>query len=273
MHFLGQRRPAERILDRLGPAGERKQRLFACACCRRLAGRLTDERSRRAVEVAERNALRLAVQEDLLEAHRAAREVAQSFGGQVNFESLGEAEPWPLPGAEPFAAGALMAEGAPPLSPFTLAPDRLAIGPFRRLPEEEGRAYWAARAAAEVANPNALQAAILASWAARRSAASVISTPYGGDPESEAQLALLADVAGTILCPRTVDPFCLTWNQGTVARLARVLYDERRFDEMPVLGDALEEAGCTDTSLLEHCRNGGPHVVGCWALDLVLRKV
>ena len=54
--------------------------------------------------------------------------------------------------------------------------------------------------------------------------------------------------------------------------LARSVYDDRRFDELPILADALEEAGCTDPALLEHLRRPGPHVRGCWALDLVLNK-
>ena len=41
---------------------------------------------------------------------------------------------------------------------------------------------------------------------------------------------------------------------------------------LAVLSDALEEVGCTDTALLSHLRSPGPHVRGCWALDLVLGK-
>jgi hypothetical protein len=62
------------------------------------------------------------------------------------------------------------------------------------------------------------------------------------------------------------------WNRGTVVRLAQQIREEQRFDEMPVLGDALEEAGCTDTTILDHCRSGGHHVAGCWVLDLLLAE-
>jgi hypothetical protein len=55
-------------------------------------------------------------------------------------------------------------------------------------------------------------------------------------------------------------------------QLARSLYEERRFEDMPVLADALEEAGCQDAAVLEHCRGPGPHVRGCWVLDVVLGK-
>jgi hypothetical protein len=70
----------------------------------------------------------------------------------------------------------------------------------------------------------------------------------------------------------TVDPSWLVWNHGTVLALARRIYDDRAFDTMPILGDALEDAGCTDMAILEHLRGPGPHARGCWALDLILGK-
>jgi hypothetical protein len=70
--------------------------------------------------------------------------------------------------------------------------------------------------------------------------------------------------------PAPLPATVLAWDGGTVARLARVLYDERGFDRLPILADALEEAGCTDVALLAHCRSPGPHVLGCWAVDQCL---
>jgi hypothetical protein len=64
----------------------------------------------------------------------------------------------------------------------------------------------------------------------------------------------------------------LTWNDGTVPRIAQHIYDERRWNDMPILGDALLDAGCDDEELLSHCRGDGPHVRGCWAVDLILNK-
>jgi hypothetical protein len=64
----------------------------------------------------------------------------------------------------------------------------------------------------------------------------------------------------------------LQWNDGTVLRLAHVTYEERAFDRLPILADALEEAGCTDADILAHCRSAGPHVRGCWVIDLLLGK-
>ncbi len=70
-----------------------------------------------------------------------------------------------------------------------------------------------------------------------------------------------------------VEPAWLTWRNGLISTMARALYDERRFDEMPVLADALEDAGCTEAALLEHCRASKEHARGCWALDALLGRV
>jgi hypothetical protein len=69
-----------------------------------------------------------------------------------------------------------------------------------------------------------------------------------------------------------VDRSWLSWNGGLVAKLAHDLREGQRFAEVPVLGDALEEAGCTDEAILAHCR-GPLHVRGCWLLDLLLDSV
>ena len=62
------------------------------------------------------------------------------------------------------------------------------------------------------------------------------------------------------------------WNDGTVHRVAQAIYDERAFERMPILADALEDAGCDNADILNHCRNGGEHVRGCWVIDLLLGK-
>ena len=54
--------------------------------------------------------------------------------------------------------------------------------------------------------------------------------------------------------------------------MSRRMYDARDFSDMPVLADALEEAGCNDADILGHCRSGGEHVRGCWVIDLLLGK-
>jgi anti-anti-sigma regulatory factor len=70
--------------------------------------------------------------------------------------------------------------------------------------------------------------------------------------------------------PRLLGPSCLAWNGGTVPQLARAIRDGRAYDRLPILADALEEAGCAHADTLNHCRQAGPHVPGCWALSLIL---
>jgi hypothetical protein len=62
------------------------------------------------------------------------------------------------------------------------------------------------------------------------------------------------------------------WQTANVVAIARAIYHEGSFDRLPILADALEEAGCTDADLLAHCRGPDPHVRGCWVVDLLLGK-
>lgn len=70
----------------------------------------------------------------------------------------------------------------------------------------------------------------------------------------------------------TADLSWLASNNGTVVKLAQAIYDERAFDRLPILADALEDAGCTNQDILAHCRGGGEHSRGCWVVDLLLGK-
>jgi hypothetical protein len=79
----------------------------------------------------------------------------------------------------------------------------------------------------------------------------------------------LRDIFGNPFRPVIADPRWLTSN---VTDLARTIYDERAFDRLPILADALMDAGCADEAILSHCRSEGPHVRGCWVVDLVLGK-
>jgi hypothetical protein len=54
--------------------------------------------------------------------------------------------------------------------------------------------------------------------------------------------------------------------------LARGIYAERAFDRLPILADALQDAGCDNADVLAHCRGRGPHVLGCWVVDRLLKK-
>jgi hypothetical protein len=91
------------------------------------------------------------------------------------------------------------------------------------------------------------------------------------EPSPE-ECALLRDVIGDPFRPVPIRPHWLTWDVGRVVALARNFYQQRRFDLLPVLSDALEDAGCDSADLLSHLRGPGPHVPGCWALDLLLGK-
>ena len=79
----------------------------------------------------------------------------------------------------------------------------------------------------------------------------------------------LRDIFGNPFRPVAVDP---TWLTSTAVALARGIYDDRAFDRLPILADALQDAGCENADVLDHCRGPGPHVRGCWVVDLVLGK-
>jgi hypothetical protein len=82
-------------------------------------------------------------------------------------------------------------------------------------------------------------------------------------------LPILAEIVGPSPAVR-IDPFWLAWNDGTVVKLAQSIYEDHRFDDMPILGDALEEAGCTEQAILCHCREPRKHWRGCWLVDAIL---
>ena len=62
------------------------------------------------------------------------------------------------------------------------------------------------------------------------------------------------------------------WLSSSVVALAETINDEKAFDRLPILADALEDAGCTNADILNHCRQPGEHVRGCWVVDLLLGK-
>ena len=82
----------------------------------------------------------------------------------------------------------------------------------------------------------------------------------------------LRDIFGNPFRPASLDPAWLRWNDAAIPRIAQATHDDRRFQDLPILADALEEAGCTSGDILEHCRGPGPHVRGCWVVDLLLGK-
>jgi hypothetical protein len=194
---------------------DRKLRLFACACCRRL-WRLLDERARRVVEGVEHYADGLLNERDL------ALWVTEC--------NIAAESPFPPPGGPAVAA-----------------------------------VWGAARTVAVYATASKTPAQSAAAFAATRAA-------LARRGEKKAQRDLLRDLFGNPFRPVHVQPAWRAWNGGTLVRVARAIYDERRYGDLPVLADALEEAGCTDTAILAHCRCGGEHARGCWVIDQLLGK-
>jgi hypothetical protein len=97
--------------------------------------------------------------------------------------------------------------------------------------------------------------------------------PSRFESEMGYQADLLRELFGNPFRPTTPpSPGVLAWHHGTVVKVAQAIYDEREFDRLPILADALLDAGCEDESILSHCRGPGPHVRGCWVIDLILGK-
>jgi hypothetical protein len=83
------------------------------------------------------------------------------------------------------------------------------------------------------------------------------------------QCRLVRDIFGNPFRPVALDS---SWQTSDVIAHARGIYDDRAFDRLPILADALIDAGCDNEDILAHCRSEGPHVRGCWVVDLVLGK-
>ncbi|AWM42432.1 hypothetical protein C1280_28660 [Gemmata obscuriglobus] len=79
----------------------------------------------------------------------------------------------------------------------------------------------------------------------------------------------MRDIFGNPFRPVVLNP---AWRTSDALALARGIYDEGAFDRLPILADALQDAGCDSDDILNHCRGPGPHVRGCWVVDLVLGK-
>jgi hypothetical protein len=121
-----------------------------------------------------------------------------------------------------------------------------------------------------------LGAALTAMHASSKKADFIASTT---DANCEEQAVLACDIFGNPFRPVTISPAVLAWNDAVVVRLAQATYEERHLPEgtldsgrLAILADALEEAGCTDTDIPGHLRRSGPHVRGCWPVDLCLGK-
>jgi hypothetical protein len=90
------------------------------------------------------------------------------------------------------------------------------------------------------------------------------------ETERRVQVDLLREIFGNPFRPVALDP---DWRTPTVTSLGAAIDSEKAFNLLPILADALEDVGCDDRDVLDHCRSGGEHVRGCWVVDLVLEKV
>jgi hypothetical protein len=216
-----------------GRASSRKLRLFAVACCRRIWPLITEAHCREAVEVAERFADGLVTAEVQEAAHMAAERVRREV----------EDTKAPL-----FSGVAYATAHA---ASYTI--------------HDKGTVWLACRAA--------VNAACAAAHALSSQGASEGEVAAAVGAESAAQTALVRDIFGNPFRPAPFpDPSWQAWKDGAVVKMAQAVYDDRAFDRLPVLADALEEAGCAQADLLAHCRQPGLHVRGCWVVDLLLGK-
>jgi len=210
---------------------ERKMRLFGCACCRRISPMLVDDRSQRAVDVAESFADGSLSRKELT----AARQDA--------FEAFREIQ---RAGAGPGLAMAARAAAQ------TIVPNGIQAG----------------RLGADYAAQATATARYYGTGSAKKQSIAVWYQQI--EVEQRKQVPLLRDVFGNPFRPTKLDPTCLTWRQGAILALARSIAEHLDFDVMPSLAGMLEESGCTATELLRHCREPAIHVRGCWALDCIL---
>ena len=217
------------LLEFLQGASERKRRLFACGCCRRAWDLLSDHRSRKAVEVSEDFADGRCVARQLA----AARQAAQRAWLKIRtiWDGYVVSEPDP----------ALYAATTPVFYAATAAHELTS----RRSPEFVERTVADLQLVARHRLGRLADAERL---------------------EEARQSDLARCVFGSPGRPVTADP---QWLTSTVVALAEGAYRDRAWDRLPGLADALQDAGCDCEELLGHCRSGGPHCRGCWAVDLL----
>jgi hypothetical protein len=228
-----------------GGGSDRKLRLFACACCRRIWHHLEDERSRQAVEVAERYADGLASDEELADAEDAA--------GDANCDGMGAASAAvPPASADAYEAAAALAD-----PDYTLY-DHFLDAVYHQWDASCGDYYTGK----EKVGSTASRKPSVEREIGRVAKASI-------EAERGAQASLLRDLFGDPFRRVTLDP---AWLKPNVLKLAKTIYEQRAFDRLPKLADALEKVGCDNAEVLAHCREPGEHVRGCWVVDLLLGK-
>jgi hypothetical protein len=116
---------------------------------------------------------------------------------------------------------------------------------------------------------NALLAAQAFGYANDERAACLPGSEELRDEQLNTQAAIFRDIVGNPFDPITFDSH---WRTEDTLGLALGIYEDRAFGRLPLMGDALMDAGCDDERLLAHCRSTGPHARGCWAVDLILGR-
>ncbi|QJW97303.1 hypothetical protein [Frigoriglobus tundricola] len=238
-----------------GRASDRKLRLFICACCRRIWPLLTDQRSRHAVDVGENFADGLATDEERSDAEGGATQasgeawacvpgVKTPVGGS-NGEDICPSEYHP----------SLLRAAATQTAYFT-------VYCLNARPWEKFRAiHLASRTCRSAAGTITLTGQ---DWAEKKNTGQHYSIE-----EFQRQSFMLLDVFGNPFRSVAVEP---SWRTSTVLSFASQMYDSRNFSLMPILADALQDAGCDNPDILNHCRQSGEHVRGCWMVDLIMGK-
>ncbi|WP_246522923.1 hypothetical protein [Gemmata palustris] len=233
------------MLDFLrGKASDRKLRLFTVGCCRRLWRYLDDKHWRPALEAAE-----------------------QCADGELSVEELSAC----------WGDGRLMDDDFAARNGFSLQIVRAAFTTVWRSlhvteKEKNTAAYVALIAGAQALGRKAdefllyhLHFRLVELDEEEHHKADLVVSA-----EKSVLAAFLRDIFGNPF-RRTIN-FKDTWRTNTVIALARQMYENRDFSPMPILADALQDAGCDDEDVLSHCRGDGPHVRGCWVVDLLLGK-
>jgi hypothetical protein len=230
---------------------DRKRRLFVVACCRRLWDHLpTFHRS--ALETAERYADGEACEDDLSDF------LEQAHHRFMFFEDGGPdwraAEAWRLNNAVDHAIQAALDL---PNWQCHLCGEEMRV---------MNAAGWGGAVLGCEQCPNTYR------WSLVRAPEFVRASRQMRDnahSEATLQATLLRDIFGNPFRPATFDS---AWRTSTAVAIARGMYESRDFGTMPILADAIQDAGCDSDDILNHCRGDGPHVRGCWVVDLVLGK-
>jgi len=253
----------------------RKRRLFAAACCRRI-WHLLSNTGRQAVEMAERYADGSVTESDRL----ALLAAVEAAGKLHDRHPAGETYLWmaQLHGLRAVGAALWAFSDGSSCREYCLADVEPPGGyPFLRYEDDDGgfiATAWQAHNAWIHAEQDQAALPLLEQFRfllypriIAEAGHPVKGTAWYG--EVIAQCNVVRDLFGNPFRPISADA---TWLSATVRSVATAIYDERAFDRLPILADALEDAGCENVDILNHCRQPAVHARGCWVVDTLLGK-